>query len=101
MKNSGDEDLSATDRSKQQPYIKLFPNPSNSSVAIEYDLIVTGNTMFKLFDLLGNLVWEIQLTNAKGEVVLDISSYPIGTYFYQVTATSEVVLPTGRLLIMR
>lgn len=61
--------------------IFVYPNPTNSSVYIEHLNFKTG--VVKLYNLTGNEVLRANITSNTTQ--LDISRFPLGIYFYQIT----------------
>jgi hypothetical protein len=59
----------------------LYPNPSKDKIIISSPAI-TRNTQFSIFNVNGEKVIEMQLTNT--ETPLDISALPRGVYFVRV-----------------
>lgn len=66
---------------------KLYPNPTNGQLTIELPIFSTGYT-FKLFNLLGQQVFEANLTGIKTVVELDYAS---GIYLYQIAGDGKVM----------
>ncbi|MES1223679.1 MAG: T9SS type A sorting domain-containing protein, partial [Bacteroidota bacterium] len=64
----------------------IIPNPSNGkSIIVFKDL--TKNTSVKVFNLLGEIVYQSEIRNSKHEI--DLSNQPSGTYFICVQADKE------------
>lgn len=72
---------------------KLYPNPTNGQLTIELPVFSTGYT-FKLFNLLGQQVYEADLTAHQTVLALD---YPPGIYLYQIAIGAMVL--NGKLVM--
>jgi hypothetical protein len=66
-----------------------FPNPFNPTTVIRWQLPVTSEVSFKVYNILGNEVAAIinkELPAGNYEVEYDASNLPSGIYFYTLTA---------------
>jgi hypothetical protein len=66
---------------------KVYPNPANDQVAIEYTSEQTGNYTLQLSDLKGRVLQKKQGINLKGvtKISFDLSAYVKGVYVLQMT----------------
>lgn len=80
--------------------INLYPNPANSIVKLDYefDNSVTSDKQLMIFDVLGNQVKEIALSNNKGILTIDVHSMKAGIYFYSLIVNGKAT-ETRRLII--
>jgi hypothetical protein len=64
--------------------LQNIPNPSNNRTAIVFIVPADGKVRFDMIDLLGNTVMtkEIDATNGKNQLDVDVSRIPAGIYFY-------------------
>ncbi|MBK9449604.1 MAG: choice-of-anchor B family protein [Bacteroidetes bacterium] len=60
--------------------LKAFPNPSNGSISLEYDLQGLQDGVISILDLNGRLVSQYSLHNAKGVLKVDLA-LKTGMYF--------------------
>ena len=83
-----------------------YPNPSNPSSVIEYQLPSDSKVTIKVYDMLGNevatLVDKAQ-TAGIYSAVFDGTSFASGVYFYRVSASSgnETFNKTYRMIILK
>lgn len=70
---------------------KLYPNPSDDHITIEFLLRSREQTEVKIYDALGRLIWEkgIVPTGVKQQIKLDISSWAEGSYFLRIENQEE------------
>jgi hypothetical protein len=63
-----------------------YPNPFNPLTKIKFDLPKSGNVSFKVFDVLGRLVYELNEFKSTGiyEVSFDAQNYSSGIYYYRI-----------------
>ncbi|MCX7879864.1 MAG: T9SS type A sorting domain-containing protein [Ignavibacteria bacterium] len=60
----------------------IFPNPANRTIYISPDKNFQGELKVTIADIIGNKMLEYTLINFKSSLVeIDISDFPIGTYF--------------------
>ncbi len=64
------------------------PNPAGKDVTISYWFPDSGYTNFILYDLKGNAVRQIEVTDQSGKVVFSANGLPAGIYYYRITGTS-------------
>jgi len=74
--------------------MKVTPNPASQLAAVSYDLGTEYQKAqsIRIYTLLGVLVTEIDLKANKGDLPLDISRFPAGTYLITLQADGTTVL---------
>jgi hypothetical protein len=78
--------------------LEVFPNPAESRVQFDYDLPgIKVNSVITIYDLLGNPVRKMELSESEGTVMWDTSNVPDGLYFYIFTSSNN--RKDGRFLI--
>lgn len=65
-----------------------LPNPAEQEVTISYHLPDAGYTKFTLYDLKGNTVKQMEVSDRNGTIVFSASGVPTGVYYYRITGTS-------------
>jgi hypothetical protein len=76
---------------------KVYPNPSNDNLTVHSEILMNGDAEVKLYDLLGNLVYVVNVNDAKvSSQEINISNLKPGTYLLTVsngvnTTNSRVV----------
>ncbi len=82
--------------------LQVYPNPSSTSVTIQYQLPSVSQVSFNFYDILGNTVGVIN-SGIQGvgshQVVFDCSSLANGAYHFSITAGSNK--QTGSFTIQR
>lgn len=74
-----------------EPNIRIFPNPFNTDLTIEFNNVFKKNAKITLFDLLGNIIMERQLGDtdiSSGKYTLDVSELKSGMYLIRFTSES-------------
>jgi len=64
-----------------------YPNPSNPSTTIRFNLPNEGQVTLKVYDLLGRVVADLvseAMRMGQHQVVFDGSNFPSGVYFYRL-----------------
>jgi hypothetical protein len=75
------------------------PNPANDMTAIGYNLPANAsNSKIKLYNTIGGLVKEINLTDKQGAIMLVTSGLPSGIYFYTLQVDNRA-LTTKKLVV--
>ncbi len=65
-----------------------FPNPTSDRITISYDEFVSAETC-SIYNSLGTLQESIALNRSNTTLLLDVSDYADGIYFYQFTNEGE------------
>ncbi|MDR6563149.1 MULTISPECIES: alpha-amylase family glycosyl hydrolase [unclassified Arcicella] len=65
--------------------IKIYPNPSDEIINIEVSGNQKGNLVFKIHDLMGRTVFEIEQSDANKPHTIDIRKFQQGIYLLNVT----------------
>jgi len=67
--------------------MQIFPNPTNTSFNICYELNAMKDVRLSLYDILGNIVWERNMglqSAGKYQIIIMNGQLPSGTYFLQL-----------------
>lgn len=81
-----------------EPYtVSLFPNPATN--AININLKSASEISFYLYDMLGNVVREMNLN--EGSNVIDVNNLPNGEYFYSLKSGLNSLNTSKSLIIAR
>ena len=82
--------------SKNSSEIKLYPNPSNHSITVEF-LDNQGVDTFKIFDTKGSLVKTYEV-GGKNEIEVQVQGFEKGVYVYNAILKNNQTL-SGRIII--
>ncbi len=85
---------------KSESGFKLYPNPANERVTIEYQFQDKGNYRLHLFNTLGKKEGEVSLDGLNGSTSFGTSHLPPGLYYYRVLSQSTNY-NSGKFLIIR
>jgi hypothetical protein len=77
---------------------KIYPNPANSIVTIEYSLLNDEESVLQLFDITGRKVKEISLPKKSSKVELMVSNLANGVYTFK-QIINGIQSKTGKLVI--
>jgi len=71
--------------------LQVFPNPTRSSITIQYEAVKSQDYSVALFDIIGNQIWTQEGQHVEGinEVVYPMDHLPNGTYFLRMTNSDE------------
>lgn len=64
--------------------LKLYPNPSDSQITIDYNLNGNESGVLEIYSMEGKLVEKKQLGSFFNKVMLDISGFSAGTYMVNI-----------------
>jgi hypothetical protein len=78
--------------------IRVYPNPTNSLVTIEYQALNNENIQFLLFNTLGQVVRSVTLPQGQTSIQLSVSDLSEGVYWY---SCSGLLNTSGKLVISR
>jgi hypothetical protein len=72
--------------------IVAYPNPTTSSISLDFECDKASKVMVKLFDMTGRLQKEIQTNTVSGNntVTLSLSELPAGNYTVHVLQNNNV-----------
>ena len=90
---------SGTERSNKnqsvgQSSVRVYPNPANDQLNIEYLNGEESSIRFMLFNTQGQMIREITISPNQGVVRVPLSSLPNGVYWYLVPG-----LDSGKVII--
>ena len=89
--------LSSGEVYKQSSKIKLYPNPFNNDLTIDYSLQIGEVGKIVVYTLLGVPVYETELSNTVNRVTMQLPNLPIGVYLYKYFVNNRLE-STGKLL---
>jgi len=85
---------------KQPTQFSIYPNPASSQTEIMYQLPTGENTsILKLYNEIGQLISDQNISSAKGTMNEDVSALPNGIYYYTLSVNG-VVEATNKLVII-
>src|SRR5690606_570818 len=84
------EDTATSERA----FLRVVPNPAGAMVAASYNLGTEYQKAesLKIYTMLGTLVTELDLKANSGDIPLDISRFPSGTYIISLQADGNTIL---------
>ena len=85
-----------------QPILFAYPNPAIEEVRFDFNGLLPGNYDLKIYNILGQLVWErnFWLAGNRTEKV-NLARLRKGTYLYSLVDSNGKTLATKRLMIVR
>ncbi|MGB0881633.1 MAG: T9SS type A sorting domain-containing protein [Vicingaceae bacterium] len=84
---------------KKNSSINVFPNPAQDEFSLTYNYATTGEITFSIVNVIGELVYDEEVTENKGKVTVNSKQLEPGVYFIRVTGNN--VNETIRLVIAR
>lgn len=78
-----------------------YPNPAKKDVSFDFNFPMEVKTAsIKVFNMLGKLVIDQELSEKSGSITLPVSEIPEGVYFYSLILNNKIAR-TQKLLIQR
>jgi len=66
-----------------------YPNPFNHRTRVEFDGLKTGPAVLKVYNIKGQLIKQLTAESGKESVVIDLSNFSSGIYFYQLESDDQ------------
>lgn len=81
--------------------VRNVPNPFSSRTSIEFNAGRAGMARLRVFDLVGEQVWDqsVQTRSGANKVVFESGDLPAGVYLYKIESGSNTY--TGRMALQR
>ncbi len=75
-----------------------YPNPASTVMSLDYDLKDVNGAKLVVYDLLGSVVKNVEVTDAIGKLKVNVSDLDDGVYFYSLLVKNETV-KTQKLVV--
>lgn len=79
---------------------KLYPNPNNGNMQLDYELNNAEKGTLVIVDAMGKKISEYTIPNDKNTLSINESTLVNGIYFYRITVNSKII-KSGKLLIIK
>jgi hypothetical protein len=89
-----------TESANLESFVKLYPNPNDGSMQLEYDFADNQPGIFEMYDFTGRMVYSMQLTQSKGKANISALYLSRGVYMYRLTS-GELSLGKGKVVIIK
>lgn len=85
--------VSANEVNLTPEQVEVYPNPSNGQFVIDITTFGTANTVVKIMDELGKIVFNqnIEIVNGKNKTNVDLSQLAKGNYYVQVSSAQGLI----------
>ncbi|MCF8229439.1 MAG: T9SS type A sorting domain-containing protein [Bacteroidales bacterium] len=80
------------DENDEVQNIKLFPNPTTGAFTLEFLNLDYDHAIVKVYDLGGNLVQNLESTNSKNTLSIDIEDQPEGVYYLNIKVDDDIFI---------
>lgn len=75
------------------PLIRVFPNPSEGSVTVEWNSQMNDAGLIQVFDIMGRMVFQTRVNKSQNRIVLELDHLKNGSYLVKFgTVVSRIVL---------
>ena len=82
----------------EEMYVKLYPNPNNGNMTLEYNLNGTG--LFTIYDVSGRLIKQQLLTSENTTATINAAELDAGVYLYEIKVNDKKV-KIDKLIIIK
>ncbi len=90
-----------TQLSKENPYLKVAPNPARELVHFNYNVAdAKGKLSIIVMSAVGQVVKQFSITDKKGVMDWDTNNVPAGSYLYKLS-DNRGTITTGKLVIIK
>lgn len=86
------------DELKAEEYFIEYPNPASGSITFKYNFTAKNETTMCIFNNLGKTVKSVLLPGERNEIVLDVTDFSAGIYFYQIKNNNKTF--TGKIAVI-
>jgi hypothetical protein len=80
--------------------VKLYPNPNNGEMTLEYSLNESETGILNLYDVTGKSLEQISLNSKFHKLILNETSLQAGVYYYSILVNNKPV-QTEKLIIIK
>jgi hypothetical protein len=84
----------------QNTFSKIYPNPNNGEMQMDYELRENENGELVIYDMTGRELSNYKLLQGKNTLQISEQSIPNGIYLYRITV-NDTVINTDKLVIIK
>jgi hypothetical protein len=95
-----DTAISVKEINNEKFKIKLFPNPSNGTITLNYTIKQSDVAAIKIYDLTGKLITDYKLNASTDQMQINNADLNNGIYMYDVIVNNKTV-KTDKLVIIK
>ncbi len=85
---------------KKEEGFKLFPNPNNGNMTLEYHIDNTKNGTMNIYDLTGKLISSQNLNSSNTSTIIDATNLDAGAYYYEIKLDGTKI-KSDKLIIIK
>lgn len=72
--------MSSTEINPNESELKIYPNPANDNITVDFNGMGTGNSSLEIYNMLGTVIYS-ENVSAQANTVINISTLQPGVYF--------------------
>ena len=91
-------DKPTTESTSEIADYKMYPNPANNQLTIEYPSSGASNQILTIYDMIGKKVASWELPASDNKISLNVSTLPAGLSVYTIS-TGDNILERGKIMI--
>lgn len=81
-------------------YLKLYPNPNDGTMNVEYSIPDNEKGIFVLLDVAGSTIFTKELTGGKNTFVISENSLQSGIYYYRSKVGNRKIA-TDKIVVIK
>lgn len=78
--------------------LKLYPNPANDYIMVEYDILFVKEAKFQIYNSIGAVLYTKELQEKTDNIRISVSKYKNGLYFCSLQIDGKL-LNTRKIII--
>ena len=79
---------------------KLYPNPNNGNMMLDYALSTSDKGVIMIYDIAGKLIYKYRLDASANQIIINHEGFNNGIYFYQIKVNNSIV-KSDKLIIIK
>jgi hypothetical protein len=87
-------------RSDGNFFSKIYPNPNNGSMQLDYQINDSKKTELILLDIMGNVISKYTLNQKIGTLRMSENALKNGVYFYEIKIEGEII-QSDKIIIIK
>ena len=88
------------DELEKSSSFKLYPNPNDGNMTLEYNIEETGMVVFSIYDITGKFIKQQPLNLQNKKETISAAELNAGVYYYTITINNNRK-ETNKLIIIK
>ncbi|MFZ2205562.1 MAG: PKD-like domain-containing protein [Minisyncoccia bacterium] len=96
----GSNESDDSTQSKEMNLFKLYPNPNDGNMMLDYSLNTSDKGEIAIFDIAGKLIYKYGLDASANQIIISHTGFNNGIYFYRIKINDQIV-QSDKLIIIK